>query len=95
MGAVIALLLLRLLAGPTEGTIWLAISAVGFLLAPTGQPSVPRLIRWIMASDKAALRADIEAIAATEGLKRVIPGHGKMIHQGAAESLLTAAGTLG
>jgi cyclic beta-1,2-glucan synthetase len=32
VGAVIALLLLRLLAGPTEGTIWLAISAVGFLL---------------------------------------------------------------
>ena len=67
----------------------------GFLLAPTGQPSVPRLVRWMMASDKAALRADIEGIAATDGLKRVIPGHGKLIHQGAAESLRTAAGTLG
>lgn len=67
----------------------------GFLLAPTGQPSVPRLVRWMMASDKGALRSDLERLASEDGLRRIIPGHGKMISQDAIGALRTAIGTLG
>jgi hypothetical protein len=51
----------------------------GFLLAPTGRPSVPRLARWMMVKDKAAFRAQVEKIAGDGDLKRVIVSHGAMM----------------
>src|SRR5579859_485251 len=35
----------------------------GFLLAPTGRPSVPRIARWMMVKDKPGFRAQIEKLA--------------------------------
>jgi len=51
---------------------------MGFLLSPTGRPSVPRFQRLMMIKDKAALASHFQRIAA-EGLKRIIPGHGENI----------------
>jgi hypothetical protein len=51
----------------------------GFLLAPTGRPSVPRIARWMMVKDKPAFRADIEKLAGGEGLARVIVSHGAVM----------------
>ncbi len=48
----------------------------GFLLHPTGQFSSPRFMRWFMVSKKAETRAHLERLAATDGLRRIIPGHG-------------------
>ncbi len=51
----------------------------GFVLAPTGIPSVPRLAHWLMISDKPAFRSNLEQIGAIPDLKRVIVSHGAPI----------------
>jgi hypothetical protein len=51
----------------------------GFLLAPTGRPSVPRLARWMMIKDKPAFRSQVEKIAGDGDLKRVIVSHGAVM----------------
>jgi len=66
----------------------------GFFLAPTARPSVPRFARWMFASDKGALRSDLERLAAIGGLRRVVPGHGRIIDQDAAHGLRTATSVL-
>jgi hypothetical protein len=63
---------------------------VGFMLAPTGRPSVPRIFRWFFVKDKKAFRAGMESLAATPGLKRVIMSHGKMFAERPADDLRTA-----
>jgi hypothetical protein len=67
----------------------------GFLFAPTGQPCVPRLFRWIGVKDKAALRAQLEKLGATPGLSRLIVSHGRMMDDKAPEILRDVATTLG
>jgi hypothetical protein len=56
------------------------IPAVGFpmnvFLGPTGQVSIPRFARWLFASDKGALRKDLQRIADSKPA-RLVPGHGK------------------
>ncbi len=55
---------------------------MGFMLAPTGRPSVPRVFRLFFVKDKRAFAAGIEKLAATPDLKRVIVSHGKMLERG-------------
>ncbi|MBM4365360.1 MAG: hypothetical protein FJ102_04045 [Deltaproteobacteria bacterium] len=67
----------------------------GFLLHPTGQFSVPRFMRWFMVSKTAETRAHLERLASTDGLRRIIPGHGNDIvgddnGRGAGEKLREA-----
>lgn len=47
------------------------------ILHPTGRPSVPRIVRWMMIKDNAAMRGELERMASTDGLQRVIMSHGK------------------
>jgi hypothetical protein len=51
----------------------------GFLLAPTGRPSVPRIARWMMVKDKPAFRSHVEKLASEADLQRVIVSHGAMM----------------
>ncbi len=48
----------------------------GFLLGPTGKISVPRFARVFLVKDKAAFTRQLDALAATPGLRRVMFGHG-------------------
>jgi hypothetical protein len=66
----------------------------GFLLAPTGKPSVPRLAKWITVSDKPALRAHLEKLAATPNLSRIIVSHGAVMTGQAGDILRTVASGL-
>jgi hypothetical protein len=51
----------------------------GFLLAPTGRPSVPRIARWMMVKDKPAFRGHVEKLAGADAVKRVIVSHGAVM----------------
>lgn len=55
------------------------------LVGSTGAPKVTPLMRMVSVRDKAALRAQLEKLAATPGLFRVIPGHGAIV-EGESES---------
>jgi hypothetical protein len=66
----------------------------GFLLAPTGQPSIPRLAKWLTISDKPALRAHLEKLAATPNLSRIIVSHGAVMTGQPGEILRTVASAL-
>lgn len=72
--------------------------ALGFpmsvLLHPTGRPSVPRVMRWLMVSDAKALHTDLAAVAAMDGLRRVIPGHGADLAEDASAALRHASDVL-
>jgi hypothetical protein len=59
-------------------------------LAPTGMLSVPRITRRVFAKDRNALTEDLCRIA-DEGLTRVVPGHGAVVSEDAAERLREAA----
>lgn len=63
----------------------------GFIMGPTGRPSVPRIMRWLAVKDKAALAGQLRELAGTRGLKRLIFGHGQAVAQDAAEILRRAA----
>ena len=66
----------------------------GFLLAPTGQPAIPRITRWMMIKDKPAFRSHLEKIAATPNLTRIIVSHGKMMTENPGDILRTVASAL-
>jgi hypothetical protein len=63
----------------------------GFLLAPTGTVSVPRATRWFFAKNLKELQADLLRVAQSDGLTRVIPGHGAVVTSDAATRLREAA----
>jgi hypothetical protein len=63
---------------------------MGFMLAPTGRPAVPRIFRMFFVKDKKAFRAGIEKLADTPGLERVIVSHGKMLADKPGDALRTA-----
>ena len=65
---------------------------IGFFLAPTGRPSVPRFSRWLLVKDKGAFARHVNSWA-TPDLARVIVSHGKMLTDRPAEALkaVTAA----
>jgi len=66
---------------------------VAFMLAPTGEPSVPRISRWMVVKDKKKFVDQLGEIA-TPDLRRVIVTHGKMIDDRAAETIKTVASAL-
>lgn len=68
--------------------------AMGFLLAPTGRPSVPRILRWLIVSDRAAFRSQLEDIASASNLARVLVGHGSTITEDPAAVLRSLSGEL-
>jgi len=66
----------------------------GFLLSPTGMPAVPRITRWFMMKDGAAFRGDLEKLAETPGLARIIVSHGKPMTDNPGAILKTVASRL-
>lgn len=67
---------------------------MGMFLHPTGVLSVPRMTTLVFAKDTSALRSDLERIAATDRLVRVIPGHGRVVSANAPAQLREAAARL-
>jgi hypothetical protein len=67
---------------------------MAMMLYPTGTLSVPRTTSLLFAKDRKALRADLEKIAAQDGLIRIIPGHGDIVGTDAARRLREAAARL-
>jgi hypothetical protein len=65
---------------------------MGFILAPTGKPSVPRVASWLLVKNKGAFAKHVNHWA-TPDLKRIIVGHGAMITDRPADTLrsVTAA----
>lgn len=66
----------------------------GFFLAPTGTASVPRFARWMMVKNKSAFQGHLQRLAGTEGLRRVIVSHGKMLTDSPAKTLESIARAL-
>jgi len=64
---------------------------MGFLLAPTGRLSVPRIVRWIGLANRDAVADRLSRLADTPGLTRVLVGHGKTVSDQASQKLKAAA----
>lgn len=64
------------------------------VLGSTGGPKVTRLFKMFALKDKAALREALSELAATEGLVRVVPGHGRVITEDPAGTLRAVAAAL-
>ncbi len=64
------------------------------LMGSSGGPKVTRIMRMMAIKDKKALRTQLESLADTTGLCRLIPGHGDVIEEGAAGILRQVASTL-
>jgi hypothetical protein len=67
---------------------------MGFLLGPTGQPCLPRAIRWLAVSDRQALGEHLERLAATPNLTRVVLSHGTNLEQNPGAALRVARATI-
>jgi hypothetical protein len=67
---------------------------MGMLLGPTGVPSVPRISRWMLLKDQQAFKQHLIELADTQGLYRILVGHGDTIEAGAPEALRSAAARL-
>lgn len=68
--------------------------ATGFMLAPTGRPSTPRIQRWFMLRDRRAFAAHLDRLAALPNLRRVLVGHGAPITEDPAAALRAVAAEL-
>jgi hypothetical protein len=66
----------------------------GLFLGPTGKVTTPRIVRWFLVKDKRALASELERLASTPGLRRVLVGHGTPIDEDAGAALRSAAGQL-
>jgi hypothetical protein len=60
---------------------------MSFFLGPTGRVSAPRAVRWLALKDKRAFAKQLDELAATPGLKRVLVGHGKPVDTDPAGAL--------
>jgi hypothetical protein len=67
---------------------------MGFLLGPTGQPALPRAIRWLLVSDRGALREQVDALVNMPNLKRVVLSHGPNLEASPSEALRVAQATM-
>jgi len=67
---------------------------LGFFLAPTGRPAVPRIARWMMVKDKDSFRSRLGQLAAIPDLKRVIVSHGAMMTDDPGAKLRSAVDVL-
>jgi hypothetical protein len=72
--------------------------AQGFVLKhvtqSSGGPKLSRLVRWFVIKDKAAVRAELERLAALPGLVRVVVSHHETITDRPADALRAVAATL-
>jgi hypothetical protein len=66
---------------------------IGFFLAPTGRPSVPRFSRWLIVKDKAAFARHVNSWAKPD-LARVIVSHGPMVTDRPADALKSVTAAL-
>ena len=64
------------------------------LVGSYGGPKVTPTAKFFLIKDKKALRAHFERLAKLDGLHRLIPGHGDIIHENAAEALKAVASKL-
>jgi hypothetical protein len=64
------------------------------LLGFSGGPRCVPLFKLVFVEDKQALRESYQAMIDLPGLCRVIPCHGEVVEQGAAEALRRAKGTI-
>jgi hypothetical protein len=67
---------------------------MGFFLAPTGVPSVPRISRWMLLQEQKAFKQHLLDIAGTPGLERVLVGHGPTLEANSSSALREAAARL-
>ena len=56
---------------------------MGFALAPTGRPAIPRVSRWFIMKDRKELCAHLEELASASNLKTLLVGHGQNITEDA------------
>lgn len=64
---------------------------VSRMIGSTGGPRVTWLFRRMVLEDKEALRVFLQRLSATEGLARLVPGHGKVIGEAAGPTLAAVA----
>lgn len=74
-----------------KGLFWLI---YGRLMGNAGGPKVTTITRWFMVKDKAALKAHLERLAETPGLKRIVVAHGDAIEEDAPGTLREVAARL-
>lgn len=67
---------------------------IGWLLSPTGLPSVPRFTRWMFIKDKGAFTTQLRTLADREGIVRILPGHGAAVDAGVPDVLRNVAAAL-
>lgn len=60
----------------------------------TGGPRVSRVLRWFVMKDRAALKRDLEQLAETPELQRIVVSHHRMIAEDAAQTLRDVAARL-
>ncbi|MCA9713471.1 MAG: hypothetical protein H6713_00160 [Myxococcales bacterium] len=66
----------------------------GRLMGNAGGPKITSITRWLMIKERAAFRADLEALADVPGLRRVIVAHGAVIDEDAPGVLRRVAAAL-
>jgi hypothetical protein len=64
---------------------------VSRIIGSTGGPRVTWLFRRMALQDEEALRAFLQRLAATEGLVRIVPGHGQVITEAPGPTLAAVA----
>ena len=67
---------------------------MGFALAPTGRPAIPRVSRWITLSDRKAFREHLEELASASDLKNLLVGHGSNVTEDASGVLRSLSSEL-
>ncbi|HVK82692.1 MAG TPA: hypothetical protein VM513_01225 [Kofleriaceae bacterium] len=67
---------------------------MGMFLGPTGRISAPRVVRLLAIKDKRAFAAQLERLAETPGLDRLMFGHGTPITEDCAGALRSVAAQL-
>lgn len=67
----------------------------GFFMAPTGELSIPRAMKWFFVSDKQAYAEHLQELSRQEDLVRLVPGHGRLVEERAGVLLKKAVAGLG
>jgi hypothetical protein len=67
---------------------------IGRVLGFTGPTKIPPITRLLLVKDKGALRADLERLATTPDLRRIVPSHGDVVTSDPASALRAVAASL-